>query len=94
MLGVIAILLQECAGQVYLDRSCLTFVPGMFAVFTFVFVMLRAECAARTLTDVKEYVVGEESCKVLSMFGEVPRLRGGLLAGQTVTSVRGLQDTG
>ena len=94
VLGVIATLLQERAGQVSLDRSSLTFVPDMFAVFTSVFAMLRAEFAARTLTDVREYVVGEESRKVLSMFGEVPRLRGGLLAGQTVTSVRGLQDTG
>ena len=94
VLAVIATLLQERAGQVFLDRSSLTFVPDMFAVFTSVFAMLRAEFAARILTDVREYVVGEEARKVLSMFGEVPRLRGGLLAGQTVTSVRGLQDSG
>ncbi len=94
VLGLIATLLQERAGQVPLDRSSPTFVPDMFAVFTSVFAKLRTEFAARTLTDVREYVVGEESRKVLSMFGEVPRLRGALPARQTVTVVRGVQDAG
>ena len=80
VLGVIATLVQERAGQVPLDRSSLTFVPDMFGVFRSVFAKLRTEFAARTLTDIKEYVVGEESRKVLSMFGEVPRLRSGLVA--------------
>ena len=66
----------------------------MFGVFSSVFAELRTEFAARTLTDIKEYVLGEESRKVLSMLGEVLRLRSGLVAHPGTTSMRRLQDTG
>jgi hypothetical protein len=95
VLGVIATLVQERAGQVPLDRSSSTFVSDMFAVFRSVFAKLRHEFAARTLTDIREYVVGDsESRKVLSMLGEVPRLRSGLVAHRFTTSMRSVQDTG
>jgi len=95
VLGVIATLVQERAGQVPLDRSSSTFVSDMFGVFRSVFAKLRTEFAARTLTDIMEYVVGDsESRKVLSMFGEVPRLRSGLVAHRFTTSMRSVQDTG
>ena len=46
------------------------------------------------MTDIKEYVVGEESRKVLSMFGEVTRTRSCLVAHQAKISTAAAQDTG
>ena len=94
VLGVIVVLVQERAGQKPLDRSSPTYVPDMFSVFRTVFGHLRSESAARTLTDIKEYVVGEESRKVLSMFGEVTRTRSSLVAHQAKISTAAAQDTG
>ena len=94
VLGVIVFLIQALARQVHLDRSTATFVSDMFVVFRAVFAKLRTEFAARTLSDIKEYVLGEESRKVLSMFGEVPRPRSGLVAYQGTTSMRSVQDSG
>ena len=82
--------MQEYAGQKVLDQSSPTFVPDFFLVLRAVFAMLRTEAAAKALTDdVKTYVVGDESRRLLAMFGEVPCLRSSLTVQQSGGVVRG-----
>ena len=75
VLGLIATFVQQEADIVPLDRFSPTFVLDMFAVFRGVFAKLRRESAARSLDDIRDYVEGDVSRQVLSMFGEVLRPR-------------------
>ena len=72
---MIAGFLQERAGQTPLDRGSVTFVADVFLVLKSVFVKLRTEVGARALSDVKEYVVGEQARELLAMFSQVPSMR-------------------
>ena len=94
VLGVIAAYVQEHAGQTFLDRGSQTFVSDFLLVLRAVFAKLRTEAAAQALTDMNEYVVGEEARKLLSMFGEVPCLRSTLATQQSVGAVRDVKDAG
>ena len=75
MLGLIAGFVQERAGMIPLAREGVTFIPDLFLVLRAVFVKLRTEAAARALTDMKEYVKGEEARKLLAMFSVVPSMK-------------------
>ena len=92
VLGLIAAYVQEVAGQTFLDRGSPTFVPDFLLVLRAVFAKLRTEAAAKALTDMKDYVVGEECRKLLSMFGEVPCLRSTLTTQQSAGVVRDVKD--
>jgi len=75
VLGMIATLVQGHAKIVPLDRFSSTFVPDAFAAFRGVFAKLRHEVACRSLNDLRDYVLGDVTRNVLSMFSEVPRAR-------------------